>query len=113
MLFPSAWAEDVVEVAVPSEVVSGVVPAAVSKRKEYPAMPLPASVAAAQETSMVVSVLQVEVAWKEEVRLETVEGAVVSIKAEPLLEYAELLETASVANALKYQVPSANDVECV
>ena len=62
---------------------------------------------------MVVSVDQVEVVWEEEVRLETVEGAVVSIKAEPLLEYAELLETASVANALKYQVPSAKATECV
>ena len=34
MELPSAWAEDVVEVAVPSEVVSGVVAADVSKRYE-------------------------------------------------------------------------------
>jgi len=63
MEFPSDCAPDVAVVPAPSDVVSGVVVALVSKRYEYPATPEPpVSVAAVQLTSMVLSVLQVDTA---------------------------------------------------
>ena len=69
-----------------SFMVSGIVVAVVSQIYEYPSTPAPPLVAAVQETSMVVSVLQVEVVWLEEVKLETMEGPVVSTTAEPFEE---------------------------